>query len=233
MQPDNNPSDWRQPNEQPAQAPYSAPPAPARPAYAPRPAVTLAPQAAPVVASWRGTTADEASNVPPNGETEPNPSVEDVKPAVEPVRWQAYEYIQRNKNRTWYILFGLVCVILIAVAIFVIQSFTFAVLIPVMAAALIVYSRRPPRLLDYTLSQQGLHINDQLYSFVNFKGFAVIHGDDEYSVLLIPIKRFKPGVSVYFPEEAGEAIVDMLASRLPMQELHLDLVDRIIRKLRI
>jgi hypothetical protein len=113
------------------------------------------------------------------------------------------------------------------------QSITFAILVPVMAAALIVYSRRPPRVLDYTLSRQGLHVNDRLYSFAEFKGFGVIHDGDEYSIMLIPTKRFKPGVYVYFPEDAGEAIVDMLAARLPMQELHMDLVDRVIRKLRI
>jgi hypothetical protein len=51
--------------------------------------------------------------------------------------------------------------------------------------------------------------------------------------MLLPTKRFKPGVSVYFPEEAGEAIVDMLGARLPMQEFHLDIIDKLVRKLRI
>ena len=102
-----------------------------------------------------------------------------------------------------------------------------------MAAALLVYVHRPPRVLDYTLSRQGLHVNDHLYTFSEFKGFGVIHDGQEYSVMLIPIKRFHQGVSVYFPEEAGEAIVDMLGARLPMQQLHLDFVDRILRKLRI
>jgi hypothetical protein len=96
-----------------------------------------------------------------------------------------------------------------------------------------VYVNRPPRVIDYTLSRKGLHINDRLYPFAEFKGFGVIHDGKEYSVLLLPVKRFKPGVSVYFPEAAGEAIVDMLGARLPMQELHLDIVDQIIRKLRI
>jgi hypothetical protein len=120
-----------------------------------------------------------------------------------------------------------------AIAIFLIKSITFIILVPVMAVALFVYVNRPPRMIDYTLSRKGLHINDRLYSFTEFKGFGVIHDGKEYSVLLLPIKRFVPGVSVYFPEQAGEAIVDILGTRLPMQELRLDFVDRIIRKLRI
>jgi hypothetical protein len=122
---------------------------------------------------------------------------------------------------------------LIAAAVFIIQSLTFAVLIPVMAVTLVVYSRRPPRLIDYTLSRQGFHINDRLYSFAEFRAFGVVHDGSEYSVMLLPTKRFKPGVSVYFPEEAGEAIVDMLGARLPMQEFHLDIIDKLVRKLRI
>jgi hypothetical protein len=219
MQLDPHPSEWRQPDEQPTQAPYAAPVDDTQPPVSVTPVVTL--------------TSDETETLAVDTE-----GLEDITsippaPSVEPVRWQATEYIHREKSPVWFIFFAIVCVVFIIIAIFMIQSITFAILIPVMAAALIVYARRPPRILDYTLSKQGLHVNDVLYAFAEFKGFAVVHGDDEYSVLLIPVKRFKPGISVYFPEEAGEAIVDMLAARLPMQELHLDLVDQVIRKLRL
>jgi hypothetical protein len=51
--------------------------------------------------------------------------------------------------------------------------------------------------------------------------------------MLIPTKRFAPGVSVYFPTEVGEQIVDILGQRLPMENLKLDLVDVVVRKLRL
>lgn len=226
MQPDRTPSQWRQPDEQPSQAPYVAPPS-EQPVG---PVVTLSPGEVPAGTPWQpATSVTESPAVDPAEKTaEP-----DMNPALAPVRWQATEYIHRDKTPVWFVIFGLVCVVLIGLAVLVIKSITFAVLIPVMAAALLVYSHRPPRVIDYTLSRQGLHINDHLYPFGEFKSFGVIHGDDEYSVFLVPTKRFKPGVSVYFPEEAGEAIVDMLAARLPMRELRLDAVDRIIRKLRL
>lgn len=160
------------------------------------------------------------------------PQAPGIEP-MEPVHWQATEYVHREKDQMWFVIFGIVVIVLIAVAIFVIKSWTFAALIPVMAAALIVYTRRPPRLLDYTLSRQGLYINDQLYPFSEFKSFSLIHGVDQYLITLIPTKRFKPGVSINFPEEVGEAIVDMLAARLPMREMQPDLVDRLIRKLHL
>jgi len=51
--------------------------------------------------------------------------------------------------------------------------------------------------------------------------------------MLIPTKRFAPGVSVYFPDDAGEKIVDILGQRLPMEELKLDVIDIVVRKLRL
>jgi len=221
MQPDRDPANWQQPNEQPSQAPYVP-----NPSDTPHtPVVTMSPDqplAAPVV------------GVPVATQSAPEDDEAQVKQPVDDslVRWQATEYIHRHKSALWFILFTIITVGLTGGAIFL-KEYTFAVLVPVMAAALIMYTRRPPHVIDYTLSRQGLHVNDHLYPFAEFKGFGVIHDDDEYSVMLIPTKRFKPGVSVYFPEEAGEAIVDMLGARLPMQELKMDAVDRIIRKLRI
>lgn len=218
MQPNNHPVDWKQPVEQPSQAPYVSVP---DEIATDSPIVTLTPDPQVIDA------------VPLKPETPGEPAPLSETPEIEPVRWQAQEYIQHDKGQLWFAAFAAAFVALMAIAIFLIQSITFDILVPVMAVALFVYVNRPPRMIDYTLSRKGLHINDRLYPFGEFKGFGVVHDGKEFSVLLLPIKRFKPGVSVYFPEEAGEAIVDMLGARLPMQELHLDIVDRIIRKLRI
>ena len=175
---------------------------------------------------------------------EPEQAVETVYPVddtddieqgagPEPIRWQATEYVHRERDHVWFIFFILVTLILMAAAIFIIRSLSFAVLIPVMAAALFIYTRRPPHMLDYTLSRHGLFINDQLFAFGDFKAFAVLHGMEQHSIMLIPVKRFKPAITINFPLEAGEAIVDTLAPRLPMREVQPDVVDRLIKKLHL
>lgn len=211
MQPNQPDDNWQLPSEQPSKTPYT-------------PIQDEGETPAPVI-----TMQEEELSEPVAAE-----ATELKSPAAdEPVHWQATEYIHHERNTPWFVGFAVVVLVLMAMAIFLMNSITFAVLVPVMAAALLVYVHRPPRVLDYTLSRHGLHINDHLYTFSEFKGFGVVHDGQEYSVMLIPIKRFHQGVSVYFPEEAGEAIVDMLGARLPMQQLHLDFVDRILRKLRI
>lgn len=215
MQPNHDDDTWQQPSAQDSKAPHAVPPE--------------TPDAFPVVSmSADIETPAPLDPVPPVQEASSVPDNSD-----QPVRWQAKEYIHHERNTLWFIVFGVIVVGLMALAIFLMDSISFAILVPVMAAALLVYINRPPRVLDYTIGRQGIHINDNLYSFSEFKGFGVIRDGEEYSVMLIPTKRFRPGVVIYFPEDSGEAIVDMLGARLPMQTLHLDIVDTVLRKLRI
>lgn len=182
-----------------------------QPMYAPQP-VSVAP--------------DQGADI---SATQPVPAV----PQIDAVQWQAPEYVQHARTPLWYVGFWAVVVVLVLVAIFVLQSWSFAILVPAMAVALMMYSHRPPRLMSYALSQRGLYINDQLHPLSEFKSFGIMQQDQLPSLMLIPTKRFKPGITVYFPSEVGEQIVDMLGSRVPMQELRLDAFDKIIRKLRI
>lgn len=228
MQPNSNDA-WRQPDQQPSQAPYAAPPV-----EAPlTPVVTMAPDATPMPFT-PAPAQPEVQGVELPDQPVADQSVPDSAAVDDQVvQWQATEYIQHDKNTLWFVLFIVVTLGLMAIAIFVIQSWTFAVLVPVMAVALLTYTQRPPRLMSYSMSRKGLHVNDHLYPFVEFKAFGVIHDGSEYSIMLVPTKRFRPGVSVYFPENVGEQLVDMLGTRLPMRDLQLDFVDRLLRKLRI
>lgn len=151
-----------------------------------------------------------------------------------PIQWTAKEYVHLDKGPWWYILFVVIVIGLIAIDILLLKEWTFSVLVVVMAVALVVYIRRPPRDIQYSLSgRQGLYVGERLYHLSDFKAFGLIKDGDHHSIMLIPIKRFAPGVSVYFPEEAGERIVDILGQRLPMENLKLDAIDVLVRKLRL
>ena len=155
-------------------------------------------------------------------------------PENPPITWTAQEYVHLDRSPMWFVLFAVIVLGLIAISVFLLNSWSFSLLIFVMAVALIVYIRRPPRTLTYALSPaQGLYVGERLYHFDDFKAFGLIEDAGHFSIMLIPRKRFAPGVSVYFPENAGERIVDILGQRLPMENLKLDLVDVLVRKLRL
>ncbi len=190
---------------------------------------------------WEQDDSLESQQDQPDQEafTEPNkqgstPLVQEDTPDNPPITWTAQEYIHIDKGPWWYIIFVLVVIGFIALDFFFLKSWTMSVLVVVMAVAVVIYIRRPPRTITYALSPaQGLYVGEQLYIFDDFKAFGLIRDGDNDSVMLIPRKRFAPGVSVFFPPEAGERIFDILGQRLPMETLKLDVVDVIVRKLRL
>ena len=167
---------------------------------------------------------------------EPQPAAtenNDVADDEAVLRWDGPEYIVHDRDRLWYIVFGVVTALLMAVSILLIKSITFTILIPVMAAALFVYIRREPQHITYTMSRKGIYVNDKLYGYDMFKAFSVQSAGGTHSVVLLPRKRFQMALTAYFPEEVGEPLVDMLAARLPMQTYSPDVLDKLLARLRI
>ena len=178
-------------------------------------------------------TESPAQESPDQPDTTDDMTADDLPDDEILIRWQALEYMQHQHEPIWYIGFGATVLILIVVAIFVFKSPTFAVLVPVMAVALALYVRRPPATIDYTVSRKGIHVNDRLYTFDQFKSFSVVRQETTNHVVLIPRKRFQLGQNIYFPTEIGEKLVDMLAARLPMKEASPDIIDKLLAKLRL
>lgn len=149
-----------------------------------------------------------------------------------PITWQASEYVHHEKDGTWFLILLAGATTLLLVDIFLIKSWTFGILIVVMAIAAIVIARRPPITLNYSLTAHGVHIEDKTFNFYDFRSFGIIQEGAFYSLRLIPNKRFMPAVNIFFPTELGEAIVDRIGSSLPMQPIERDPVDILLEKIR-
>jgi len=212
MQPDNQQGFYRAEQAQPVQT--AVPPQPVAPVATPAINAALAEPAVAAVV-----------DVPDD--------IQEQDSTDAPVTWVAYEYIHQEKGAMWFVIFAVIIAALLAVSVFLMKSWSFAALLAVIAVVVVLYSRRPPRELTYSLGDEGLLVDQKLHKFSDFKSFGVVRDGQEFSVMLIPTQRFQPGVTVYFPEEAGEAIVDMLGARLPMKDLKLDAVDRLVRLLRL
>ena len=152
--------------------------------------------------------------------------------AVSNVSWEAEEYIVRDHNAWWYIGLFVVGAALSVLAIFL-NWWTFLVLIILSIITILISTFRPPRKIQYSLSKDGLTEGNKLHKYEDFRAFGILKEGPYFSAVLIPKKRFNLSVKVYFPEGSGEAIVDALGARLPMEEVKLDFLDKIVNFLRI
>lgn len=148
------------------------------------------------------------------------------------ISWQAEEYITYDHNINWYIGLFVVGAGLSALSIFL-NWWTFLVLIILSVITILISTFRPPRKIQYKLNKDGLLEGNNLHKYEDFKAFGILKEGSNYSAVLIPKKRFGLSVKVYFPGGSGEAIVDALGSRLPMEEVKLDFLDKIVNFLRI
>lgn len=148
------------------------------------------------------------------------------------VRWEAKEYIQHDKNAGWYVGLAIVGLALVALSVWL-QWWTFTAVVVLSVVSLLIYVLRPARVLKYSISSKGLTEGEKVYNFEDFKSFGILQDDTNFAIVLTPRKRFSPVVTVYFPKEKGEEIVDQFGARLPMEEVKLDLIDKLVRKLRI
>lgn len=148
------------------------------------------------------------------------------------VEWDAEEYIVRSHNAWWYVGLFFVTAALSALAIWL-KGWTFLALIILSAITILVSNLRPPRKIHYKLDDKGLTEGSKLHPYSEFRAFGILKEENNFSAILIPKKRFGLQVKVYFPGGSGEAIVDALGARLPMEQVKLDFLDKIVNFLRI
>lgn len=156
----------------------------------------------------------------------------DMEERTDLISWEAQEYIVRDKTTMWYVGLGAIGLVLSAVAV-ILNWWTFLAVVILSVIALLLYAMRPPRIMHYALSNKGISEGDHLYEYSEFKSFGILHEGGHFAIILTPRKRFSPRVTVYFPEAQGEAIVDAFGARLPMEEVKLDMLDKLIKFLRI
>jgi hypothetical protein len=194
------------------------------------------PQEAPVVPETNVTQPAAQSIYNGYDLTAPAPTPEDAVPVQEApamlnaVQWDASEYIHHQKGFGWYLVLGFIVLVLTGLSIWA-QNWTFAVLTIVMGIATAVYAGRSPGQVHYALTAQGLQIDQKHYNYSDFRAFGILPDGGLFSIVLIPTKRFMPAITIYFAEQDGERIVDVLGASLPMEKLDHDPIDKLMRRL--
>jgi hypothetical protein len=169
----------------------------------------------------------------PSVPAEPGPSVELVNDdnSSKSFSWQASEFIHHQKKTAWYVIFGVVVLALVGVAIVTQQWFSVAVFIA-MAAALVVYASKEPRVLQYQLDGTGITIERKHYPFKQFRSYAVFNDVAWHSIDLDPTQRFQPRLTMLFESKDLDTITGLLDLHLAHVDRNPDLVEQITRRLK-
>jgi hypothetical protein len=173
--------------------------------------------------------AEESQNVATDSEDQNDAEVE--VPNEVAFSWQASEYIQHHKGAAWYGLLALVVIIFVIIAA-ILKLWLGIALFLVMGAAIAVYAKKEPRILNYALDSSGVTIENKHYPYNTFRSFSVFRDIDWHSIELDPTQRFMPRLTLLFSDDDIDDIANHLSLHLPNSDRTPDVIERITRKLR-
>ena len=157
-----------------------------------------------------------------------------AKPAKanQPISWTGSEFIANQKGPGWYGTFLLGLIVLVGTVFAITRDYISTVSIAVVGILFLILANRKPRQLTYQIDDKGVSVGSRFYPFEHFKSFAVAQDGAIGYINLLPLKRFLPEVSIYFPPEQGDKIIGILASHLPHDAGGERQIDRLAKKLR-
>jgi hypothetical protein len=87
--------------------------------------------------------------------------------------WEAAEYVHYEKSRTWYLVAGVITILLIAFWIFS-EDYIPAVAVALLAGVVYLYSHELPSIQQIVVNRLGIAVGDKFYPFVSVKSFWMI-----------------------------------------------------------
>lgn len=164
--------------------------------------------------------------------TTPTPMDPQMQENGREIAWTAAEFIEHQKSPGWYLaMIGVALVIVVGV--FLLTRDIFNTVICVIAAILFaVVASRPPREMQYVVDEHGVQVGRRFYPYGDFRSFSLLDEDQISSIVIMPLKRFMPPISLYFDPDDEELIGDLLAEHLPYDQRQHELTERLMRRIR-
>ncbi len=162
----------------------------------------------------------------------PAKQVRSKKPAPKEVSWSASEFIHNHKGFGWYALLILATLVLGVVVYFATKDLMSVIVIAVASVAFGYLAMHKPRELPYRVDGTGIYIGEKFYNFSAFKSFSVLQEGPVGCINLLPLKRLMPEISVYYPLDEEDKIIEILLESLPNEQRKEQGVDRLMKRIR-
>lgn len=195
----------------------------------PQPGWTYQPGDQPKATETEEQKSEEAE---PNFAAPPEHASKKKASSGQSVDWTASEFISHHKSTTWYLSFIAVIALLSGGIYFLTSDVVSSGAIGIAGVLFIVLASHKPREMSYKIDTEGITIGSKFYHYGQFKSFGVHQEGAIGAINLMPLKRFMPELSIYYPPEHENEIVEILAYHLPHDQREEHHVDRLLKKIR-
>jgi hypothetical protein len=150
----------------------------------------------------------------------------------ENVSWTALEFIEHDRGSGWYVMLIAGAIILAVVIYFITKDYFAAAATVTVGFIAAVYAGHKPKELEYEIADNHIRVGERTYGYGMFKSFSVAHEGEHTSIVLEPVKRFVPPMTLYFPPEDEPHVTNAIGNHLPMQEHQPNITERLAHRFR-
>jgi hypothetical protein len=139
-------------------------------------------------------------------------SLSSEKRALRPISWSAHEYVHTEKTPDWYWALGLLTVAS-GIGALLFNNVLFAILIFFIAFVLSLHATMTPKSRDFSLTQRGVRIDNELHPYTYFKGFSIDEFSPEHTpkLILLPQNFFDHTIIIPIEDVDPDDIHDFLS----------------------
>jgi hypothetical protein len=137
------------------------------------------------------------------------------------ITWSEYEFQEQEKSVDWFWALGIIALSAIVIAI-IYKNYLFAIFVALSALTMGMLANQKPKLVTYTLSRDGLRINETLYPLDSLKGYAIreIKKGKEKILILESSKQFAPILTIPIEDHLITDIQKIFTPKVPEKDLH-------------
>ncbi|MCX6810527.1 MAG: hypothetical protein NTY30_02180 [Candidatus Berkelbacteria bacterium] len=141
-----------------------------------------------------------------------------ISPTDKPIfYWQATEFESHDKPNNWLLYIVLVAIVLLAILLYM-RLWLGAAVVVAACFALYSQSRSRGKKRNYAVYDQGVTVDDKVYTFDQFKSFWVFSYQDRAIIRLEQLKRLALPVEMPVNDENPEQVRLFLSKHLPEAE---------------
>jgi hypothetical protein len=146
------------------------------------------------------------------------------------VEWQGYEKKHEKKPADWYWALWIISLSIAATSI-ILDDLLLAIIVILFASLFCIFSLRPPRLLVFQITHQGVVIDTTMHSYGNLHSFWVEEFAPGEATLLLKPKKIMPLLVVPLQNADAVTVRAHLLRHLKEEELREPLAIKIMEYL--
>lgn len=128
-------------------------------------------------------------------EPAPNTFVEELDVGDALISWETWEFPPHQRSRLWYIVMGILCVVLLVYAVFS-SNFLFAIVVLMFAVITLVNSIRKPRRLSVHVTTLGIVLGNEFFPYDEMKDFSIVYKPPVKTLYVDFKNSWKPMASI-------------------------------------